>query len=91
MDEIPDKEREKSEKINTRDERRRRRKVPALWRNAVIASPCIGTCTYDPFQEPTVCMGCERTYDEISMWETYGDEQRQAVLDRINWKRDIRF
>jgi predicted Fe-S protein YdhL (DUF1289 family) len=29
-------------------------------------------------------MGCERTYDEISMWETYGDEQRQKVLDRIS-------
>ena len=83
MDEIADKEREKLEKVNSRNERRKRRKVPALWRDAVIPSPCIGTCTYDPFREPTVWMGCERTYDEISMWETYGDEERQKVLDRI--------
>lgn len=45
-----------------------------------VESPCIGVCgLFDG-----VCRGCGRTTEEVTEWYNLTDEQKQAVLDRLN-------
>lgn len=45
-----------------------------------VHSPCIGVCTVD---DDGICMGCERTLDEIARWSTMSDSEKRGVLLRI--------
>lgn len=45
-----------------------------------VPSPCQNICVLD---EAQVCIGCLRTMEEIAYWGTYTNEQKQAVLDRL--------
>ena len=47
-----------------------------------IESPCISVCRYDD----GVCAGCGRTVDEVVGWYDMTDEQKQAVLNRLEKK-----
>ena len=47
----------------------------------MVKSPCIGTCLYDP--DTSACLGCHRTPREITDWMYYTDEEKLAVLKRI--------
>jgi uncharacterized protein len=44
-----------------------------------IESPCISVCRY----ENEVCVGCGRTVDDITNWYDMTDDEKQAVLNRI--------
>ena len=44
-----------------------------------IESPCISVCRY----ENEVCVGCGRTIDDITNWYDMTDNEKQAVLNRI--------
>jgi len=44
-----------------------------------IESPCISVCRY----ENDVCVGCGRTVDDITNWYDMTDDEKQAVLNRI--------
>jgi predicted Fe-S protein YdhL (DUF1289 family) len=44
-----------------------------------IESPCISVCRY----ENEVCVGCGRTVDDIVNWYDMTDDEKQAVLNRI--------
>jgi predicted Fe-S protein YdhL (DUF1289 family) len=44
-----------------------------------IESPCISVCRY----EDEVCVGCGRTVDEVVEWYNFSDDEKQAVLNRI--------
>ncbi len=44
-----------------------------------IESPCISVCRY----ENEVCVGCGRTVDDITNWYDMTDNEKQAVLNRI--------
>jgi len=44
-----------------------------------IESPCISICRY----EDEVCVGCGRTVDDVVNWYDMTDEEKQAVLNRI--------
>ena len=44
-----------------------------------IESPCISVCRY----EDEVCVGCGRTVDDIVNWYDMTDDEKQAVLNRI--------
>jgi predicted Fe-S protein YdhL (DUF1289 family) len=44
-----------------------------------IESPCISVCRYDN----DVCVGCGRTVDDITNWYDMTDDEKQAVLNRI--------
>ena len=44
-----------------------------------IESPCISVCRYDN----EVCAGCGRTVDEVVGWYDMTDEEKQAVLNRL--------
>jgi len=47
-----------------------------------IESPCISVCRYDN----EVCAGCGRTVDEIVGWYDMTDDEKQAVLNRLEKK-----
>ena len=44
-----------------------------------IESPCISVCRY----ENEVCVGCGRTVDDVVNWYDMTDDEKQAVLNRI--------
>ena len=44
-----------------------------------IESPCISVCRY----ENEVCVGCGRTVDDIVNWYDMTDDEKQAVLNRL--------
>jgi len=44
-------------------------------------SPCINVCRMDPHSG--LCLGCQRTLEEIAGWSGFDDAARLAVLDRV--------
>ncbi|MCW3149975.1 DUF1289 domain-containing protein [Stutzerimonas stutzeri] len=44
-----------------------------------VASPCVSLCALD---EDDVCVGCQRTADEIRRWGLMSDDERRQVLRR---------
>jgi len=44
-----------------------------------IESPCVSICRY----EDEVCVGCGRTVDDVVNWYDMTDDEKQAVLNRI--------
>jgi predicted Fe-S protein YdhL (DUF1289 family) len=53
----------------------------------LIASPCNKVCVMDA--EQRYCLGCRRTLEEIAAWGSMTDEERQAVLKRLEQRRNI--
>jgi predicted Fe-S protein YdhL (DUF1289 family) len=51
------------------------------WKEDMVKSPCIGTCTYDITIKE--CNDCGRTKDEISRWYVMTDDEKLEVLERI--------
>ena len=47
-----------------------------------IESPCISVCR----MENEVCVGCGRTIDDIVNWYDMTDDEKQAVLNRLEKK-----
>ncbi len=45
-------------------------------------SPCIGTCS--TVRGDDVCIGCYRTFDEVLLWHTFTDIEKQLINKRIN-------
>lgn len=50
----------------------------AIWRRAEIASPCVKVCVIHPAAR--LCVGCNRTADEISRWSAMTDAERAAIM-----------
>jgi predicted Fe-S protein YdhL (DUF1289 family) len=46
---------------------------------SLIESPCISVCRY----EDEVCAGCGRTVDEVVGWYDMNDDEKHAVLNRL--------
>lgn len=45
------------------------------------STPCIRVCVID---EPSgLCEGCGRTLDEIARWGGFREEERQAIMARL--------
>ena len=44
-----------------------------------VDSPCIRVCRLEAF----VCVGCGRTLDEIRQWTRMTDDERAAVVARV--------
>lgn len=53
------------------------------------ACPCIGVCSIDLDTE--MCSGCYRTMDEIGAWSDASAEEKQAVLLRIEQRKQELF
>ena len=50
----------------------------AIWRRAEIASPCVKICVIHP--AAGLCVGCNRTADEIEGWTAMTDAERAAIM-----------
>ncbi len=42
-----------------------------------VASPCVAICALD---EDDICIGCQRSGEEISRWGRMTDQERREVL-----------
>ncbi|MDO6825428.1 DUF1289 domain-containing protein [Marinobacter sp. 1_MG-2023] len=45
-----------------------------------VRSPCVSICALD---EHDVCIGCQRTSDEILRWTSMSSCERKAVLVKV--------
>lgn len=50
-----------------------------------VASPCTNVCQLDP--RNGWCLGCRRTMHEISRWPHANDDERRAILARIEGRK----
>lgn len=57
--------------------------------NVKLQSPCIGVCSQNP--ESGSCYGCQRTQDEIANWDELPDEEKIALFDELEKRRDELF
>ena len=53
----------------------------------MIESPCINICELDPNTD--LCLGCNRTIEEITNWSTMNDSNKKKILIRV--KSDTTF
>ena len=53
----------------------------------MIESPCINICELDP--NTNLCLGCNRTIEEITNWSTMNDSNKKKILIRV--KSDTTF
>jgi predicted Fe-S protein YdhL (DUF1289 family) len=63
-------------------------KIQAPIRMSKINNPCIRLCT---LSEQDICIGCGRLIIEIKEWASYTDEQRTAILKRLENKQDTTY
>lgn len=45
-----------------------------------VRSPCVSVCALD---ENDMCIGCQRTGDEIFRWTSMTNEERKEVLRKV--------
>lgn len=55
---------------------------------APVPSPCIKICVLD--SEGRYCTGCLRTLEEIGLWTSLSNEERRAVLERLEQRKRTR-
>jgi len=48
-------------------------------------SPCISVCALD---QEGICIGCYRSADEITEWMMASVEEKHAILERAEQRRD---
>ncbi|MCF7203356.1 DUF1289 domain-containing protein [Pseudomonas oligotrophica] len=46
-----------------------------------VASPCVSLCALD---EHDLCLGCQRSAQEITRWGQMSDDERREVLRRCD-------
>ena len=49
-----------------------------IWRRDEIDSPCQKICMMHP--QADICIGCNRTRDEITRWSTMTPEARKTIM-----------
>jgi uncharacterized protein len=50
-----------------------------------IGSPCVGVCVIDA--RVNACYGCFRTPGEITAWPSASDDDKRAILVRLDERR----
>ncbi len=48
-----------------------------------VRTPCIGICSTTSVGDP-ICRGCKRFSFEVINWNSYREEEKRAVLDRLD-------
>jgi predicted Fe-S protein YdhL (DUF1289 family) len=51
-----------------------------------VPSPCINVCRMD--DATGLCVGCTRTIDEIAAWSTMSDDEKRAVWNLLEERRE---
>ncbi len=49
-----------------------------VWKRDEVESPCVQICVVHP--ETRMCIGCNRTIDEIGAWSAMTPDARRAVM-----------
>lgn len=52
-----------------------------IWKRAEIESPCVKICLIHP--EARLCVGCNRSLDEITGWSKMTSEARRAIMAEL--------
>lgn len=52
-----------------------------VWKRDEIESPCVKVCVVHP--EARICVGCNRTIEEISAWSRLTHEARRAIMQDL--------
>ncbi len=52
-----------------------------VWRRDEIESPCVKICMIHP--ETRLCIGCNRSIDEITKWSRMAADERRAVMAEL--------
>ncbi|MDH3669380.1 MAG: DUF1289 domain-containing protein [Paracoccaceae bacterium] len=52
-----------------------------IWRRDEIDSPCVKVCMIHP--ESRICLGCNRTADEIARWSRMSDAERARIMAEL--------
>jgi len=55
-------------------------------RGTAVESPCVDICRIDPANG--LCIGCQRTIEEIVHWGAMDDDDRRTVMARVAQRRD---
>jgi len=58
--------------------------TPPAFPSPRVDSPCVNVCTLDARK---VCIGCGRSIEEIAVWSRLGDEERRAVCERAQARK----
>ena len=45
-------------------------------------SPCVGVCSATALGD-AICIGCGRTFEEVRLWNTYSDQEKEAINRRL--------
>jgi predicted Fe-S protein YdhL (DUF1289 family) len=51
----------------------------------MTASPCVSVCRLDPVTQ--LCVGCGRTIAEIAAWPGLSEQDRKAIMARLEAAR----
>jgi uncharacterized protein len=49
-----------------------------VWKREEVESPCVKVCVVHP--EARICVGCNRTIDEIAGWSKMTPEARREIM-----------
>lgn len=52
-----------------------------LWQRTEVESPCVKVCVIHP--QARICVGCNRTIDEISGWSRLSSEERRKIMAEL--------
>ncbi len=52
----------------------------------MTASPCVKNCCLN---EADICLGCFRSLDEITQWNSVGQEERAQFLENSKRRRKV--
>lgn len=55
--------------------------------NGQLLSPCVDNCCLD---ENDICLGCERTLDEILAWRQLSDFEKTKIIDDCKIRQEQR-
>jgi len=53
--------------------------MPWIMTEAPLASPCVRNCCLD---DQDICLGCQRSVEEIIAWGPASNAERRAILER---------
>lgn len=49
-------------------------------------TPCVGRCSHNVGDY--VCKGCGRTVEEVRDWNTYPDDLKRAIIERLRRRNE---
>ena len=55
-------------------------------KKSLTDSPCVGICSATALGDE-ICIGCGRTFEEVRLWNTFTDEQKISINQRLESTR----